>query len=49
MRIPQEQIKLFKGSKEATVTLVEKGGHYLNATNPVEVSEALLRMVNKYA
>ncbi len=46
--IPQEQIKLFTASKEATFALVEKGGHYLNATNPVEVSEALLRMVNKY-
>jgi hypothetical protein len=47
--IPQEQIKLFTASKEATVTLVEKGGHYLNATNPVEVNEALLRIANKYA
>lgn len=47
--IPQEQIKLFTSSKEATLDFLEGGGHYLNATNPKEVEEALLKMVNKYA
>ncbi|KAK5658467.1 hypothetical protein OQA88_1856 [Cercophora sp. LCS_1] len=48
-QIPAEQIKLFTSSKEAVFTLVEGGNHYLNATNPVEVGDALLRMVGKYA
>ncbi|KAK3319467.1 Alpha/Beta hydrolase protein [Cercophora scortea] len=46
--IPAEQIKLFTSSKEATLSFVEGGGHYLNATNPKEVEAALLQMVNKY-
>jgi microsomal epoxide hydrolase len=28
--------------------MVEGGAHYLNATNPKEVNEALLEMVTKY-
>ncbi|KAK3381790.1 Alpha/Beta hydrolase protein [Podospora didyma] len=47
-KIPAEQIKLFTSSKEATLSFVEGGGHYLNATNPKEVEDALLSMVNKY-
>jgi pimeloyl-ACP methyl ester carboxylesterase len=47
--IPEEQIKLFTSSVEATLTLVEGGGHYLNATSPKETEEAILRMVGKYA
>ncbi|KAK4242108.1 Alpha/Beta hydrolase protein [Achaetomium macrosporum] len=46
--LPAEHIKLFTSAKEATLTLVEGGGHYLNATNPEEVGAALLQMVNKY-
>lgn len=46
--IPAEQIKLFTSSTEATLTMVEDGGHYLNATNPKEVNAALLQMVGKY-
>lgn len=47
--LPKEHIKLFTAAPEATLTFVEGGGHYLNATNPKEVDEALLRMVKKYA
>jgi hypothetical protein len=47
-QIPQEQIKLFTSSKEATLDFIEGGGHYLNATNPKEVGDALLKMVNRY-
>lgn len=47
-KVPAEHIKLFTSSKEATLTLVEGGNHYLNATNPKEVGAALLQMVNKY-
>ncbi|KAK0724521.1 hypothetical protein B0H67DRAFT_641050 [Lasiosphaeris hirsuta] len=46
--IPAEQIKLFTSSKEATLTLVEAGGHYLNATSPKEVGDSILQMVKKY-
>lgn len=28
--------------------MIEGGAHYLNATNPKEVDEALLEMVTKY-
>jgi pimeloyl-ACP methyl ester carboxylesterase len=49
VKIPAEHIKLFTSSPEATLTLVEGGGHYLNATSPKEVEEAILKMVRKYA
>ena len=49
VKIPAEHIKLFTSSPEATLTLVEGGGHYLNATSPKEVEEAILKMVSKYA
>ncbi|KAK2801854.1 hypothetical protein FQN50_007599 [Emmonsiellopsis sp. PD_5] len=45
---PGEQIKLFTGSKEAKLVMVEGGAHYLNATNPTEVNDALVDLVNKY-
>ncbi|ENH63306.1 hypothetical protein FOC1_g10009201 [Fusarium oxysporum f. sp. cubense race 1] len=44
-----EHIKLFTSSPEATLEFVEGGGHYLSATNPKEINEAILKMVNKYA
>ncbi|KFY13484.1 hypothetical protein V492_03244 [Pseudogymnoascus sp. VKM F-4246] len=47
--IPTEQIVLFTSSAEATLTLVEGAGHYLNATSPKETEEAILKMVGKYA
>ncbi|KAK4178815.1 putative Alpha/beta hydrolase [Triangularia setosa] len=47
--LPAEHIKLFTNAPEATLTLVPEGGHFLNATSPREVEEALLRMVRKYS
>ncbi|KAF9765320.1 hypothetical protein IL306_002407 [Fusarium sp. DS 682] len=47
--VPTEHIKLFTSSPEATLEFVEGGGHYLSATNPKEINEAILKMVNKYA
>jgi hypothetical protein len=47
--IPNEHIKLFTSSPDATVTFVEGAGHYLNATNPKETEEAILKMVKKYS
>lgn len=46
--VPAEQIKLFTSSKEAKLTMVQGGAHYLNATSPTEVDDALLEMVNEY-
>lgn len=43
--VPTEQIKLFTSSPKAELTFVPDGGHYLNATNPVEVADAILKMV----
>ncbi|OOO07109.1 hypothetical protein OAory_01093120 [Aspergillus oryzae] len=45
--VPAEQIKLFTASPEAKLVMIEGGAHYLNATNPKEVNEALLEMVTK--
>ncbi|KAK2594138.1 hypothetical protein QQS21_008137 [Conoideocrella luteorostrata] len=47
--VPKEHIQLFTAAPEATLTFVDGGGHYLNATSPNEVDEALLKMVKKYA
>ncbi|KAL2010696.1 hypothetical protein VTN00DRAFT_6503 [Thermoascus crustaceus] len=46
--VPAEQIKLFTSSKEAKLIPVQGGGHYLNATSPAEVTDAILEMVSKY-
>lgn len=43
--VPAEQIKLFTSAPKAELTFVPDGGHYLNATNPVEVAHAILKMV----
>lgn len=48
-QVQYEQIELFTGSKEAKLSIVDGGAHYLNATNPNEVNEAVLAMVSKYA
>ena len=47
--VPTEHIKLFTGSPDVTLTFVDGGGHYLNATSPKETEEAILKMVKKYA
>lgn len=47
--VPAEHIKLFTSSPEATLDFVEGGGHYLSATNPKEINEAVLKMIKTYA
>ncbi|KAF7555319.1 hypothetical protein G7046_g6588 [Stylonectria norvegica] len=47
-RIQEKQLKLFTSAKETKLSFVEGGHHYLNATNPKEVNEAMLELVNKY-
>lgn len=49
LTVPAEHIKLFTSAPEATLTFVEGGGHYLSATSPKEIEEAMLKMVAKYA
>lgn len=44
----EEQIQRFTRSKEAKLTMIDGGAHYLNATNPVQINEALLELVTKY-
>lgn len=43
--VPTEHIKLFTSAPKAELTFVPGGGHYLNATNPVEVADAMLKMI----
>ncbi|KAF2997343.1 hypothetical protein E8E13_003369 [Curvularia kusanoi] len=47
-RVQHEQIELFTGSRDKTLSIVEGGAHYLNATNPKEVNEAIMNMLEKY-
>ncbi|KAG2412487.1 hypothetical protein HFD88_010044 [Aspergillus terreus] len=47
-QVAAEQIQLFVRSREAKLVPIEGGAHYLNATNPGQVNQALLEMVNKY-
>lgn len=46
--LPKEHILLFTSAKETKLRFLEKGGHYLNATNPKEVEEEILAIVTKY-
>ncbi|KAI1768939.1 putative alpha/beta hydrolase [Hypoxylon sp. FL1150] len=43
--IAKEQIKLFTGSRDAKLDIVEGGAHFLSATNPKEIEDAILAMV----
>ncbi|KAK4163721.1 Alpha/Beta hydrolase protein [Cladorrhinum sp. PSN259] len=47
-QLPKEQIELFTGSVEAKLTVLDGGSHYLNATKPQEVEDALVEMIEKY-
>ncbi|KAL4889362.1 Alpha/Beta hydrolase protein [Aspergillus ambiguus] len=47
-KVAEEQIQLFTRSRETKLVPIAGGAHYLNATNPGEVNEALLELVNKH-
>ena len=47
-QVQHEQIELFAASVERKLSIVQGGAHYLNATNPREVNEAVLEMINKH-
>ncbi|KAI0175337.1 putative alpha/beta hydrolase [Pestalotiopsis sp. NC0098] len=44
-QIATEQIALFTSSSDAKVDFVQGGAHYLSASNPVEVNQALMTLV----
>jgi len=45
----QEEIKLFTGSVDAKLVTVENGAHFLSASNPKEINEAVLEFVGRLA
>lgn len=44
----EEEIKLFKNAKSAELILVADGQHFLSASHPKEVDEALIKFVDKW-
>lgn len=44
----QYEIKMFKNSPDAQLIVVEGGAHFLSASHPKEVDEALIAFVTKY-
>ncbi|KAI0022131.1 putative alpha/beta hydrolase [Xylariomycetidae sp. FL0641] len=47
-QVPKEHIELFTNSKDARLQFVEGGTHFLSASNPDEVENAVVEMVKKY-
>lgn len=41
----EAEIKLFIGSSNASLEVVEGGAHYLSATDPIPVNKSLLALV----
>ncbi len=44
----QDEIKLFTGSPEAKVIVVEKGQHFLSASHPKDVNPATVAFIKKW-
>jgi len=44
----KEEIKMFVNSPDAHLQIIEGGNHFLSATNPKEVDEALVTFIKKY-
>ncbi|KAJ3738176.1 putative alpha/beta hydrolase [Lentinula raphanica] len=47
--LASEHIKLFTSSKDVKFNVLEGGCHYLTASHPIEVGDALKELVTKYA
>jgi len=45
----QEEIKLFKNSKSAELIIIPDGQHFLSASHPKEVDQAVINFVEKWA
>lgn len=48
IELPKEEIKLFTGSADAKLDIIDGGAHYLSASNPKEVDEKLIEFVTNY-
>ncbi|KAI0146299.1 putative alpha/beta hydrolase [Xylariaceae sp. FL1272] len=47
-QVPKEHISLFTNAKEAKLDFLENGAHFLSASHPAEVENAILEMVTKF-
>jgi pimeloyl-ACP methyl ester carboxylesterase len=45
----QEEIKLFTNAKSAELVTIVGGAHFLSASHPKEVDQALINFVGKWA
>lgn len=45
----EQEIKLFTNSPSAELVVVEGGAHFLSASHPKDVDNALISFVGKYA
>lgn len=45
----QEEINLFKNAKSAELIIVPDGQHFLSASHPKEVDEAIIKFVDKWS
>ena len=48
VELPKEEIKLFTGSPDARLELIEGGSHYLNASKAQEVNGRVVDFVTKH-
>ena len=48
VRMAEEEIKLFTGTKSKELRVVEGGQHFLSASHPEEVGRAMLEFVKKW-
>lgn len=45
----EREIKLFVNSPDARLVTVQNGAHFLSASHPKEVDQALIQFVTKYS
>lgn len=45
----KREIKLFVNSPDARLVIVQDGAHFLSASHPKEVDQALIEFVKKYS
>ena len=48
VRNAEEEIKMFENSPEANLVVVQDGQHFLSASHPREVDEALVEFVGRW-
>lgn len=45
----QEEIRMFTNAKAAELSVIEGGAHFLSASHPKQVDEAIIEFVHKWA